>query len=290
MAQLDRATLQALEARLASVNDFSPRLKAFIYGPYGVGKTVTTAVIGSQLLKGTGKKTLFIDTSDGYRALKNHPKILPYVDAMPFTSLGAINKVVEAIASRQGKFANYGAIVLDEISTMTERHLISIQAKRYGGTNPDEMPPADWDDYRRLVTHMKGVMQFMYEDAGLHVFLVTHEKQEVKDNIVVKEAKPNLQPSVASAIFGDMDVIARQTSVRKRVDGDWDYVRELQAWPTKTIVAKSRIGGLPFQVGILEFTDAAISWLNREDSDTEIATPNFVNTDEEEEYTIGLDR
>ena len=178
---------------------------------------------------------------------------------------------------------------------MLERHLVALQTKRYEGSlGPDEFPPPDWDDYRKLVTHVRGVMQFMYQDAGLHVFLVTHEKQEIKDNIVVKDAKPNLQPSVAAAIFGDMDAIVRQTATRKRIDGEWTYLRELQSWPTKTIVAKSRIGELPFQVGIKEFVEHIIEWLNRETSGVDVATPDFVATSDkveeyDENYQIGLD-
>ncbi len=274
--------LKALAADFKSVDEFSDRLKAFIYGPKGVGKTVTAAVFGKKLLAGTDKEVLFIDTSDGYRSIQNHPELLEGIRFMPYKSFSRVNFLAQAIAERKAPFDNVGVIVLDEASTMSDRHMLAkIQAERYPDLDVFDYPVPDWPDYRKLAAHWLGLLQFMYADANLHVIMVSHEREKSKDNVIVKDAIPSMTPAVFAPIAQDMDLVVRQTSTQKRIGGEWEYVREFQAWPTKKIEAKTRVGNLPMITDMSTLVKTTIEWLNRDQSAMSVEETGYTYTKED---------
>lgn len=118
---MDSKKLAALEELgVKSTAEIEPYYKGFLYGEYGVGKTVLMAKLAR-------KKLLLVHTDRNYQSVLNHPEVLDKVVFQPYTGISQLAAIAEAVTEKAviGGF-DYGEIDLvgiDTISQIQEEYL-----------------------------------------------------------------------------------------------------------------------------------------------------------------------
>jgi hypothetical protein len=90
--------------------------KGFIYGEYGVGKTVVT---GSCIQK----RGLIIATDRGSDVFYNHPEILDKVEIVPYQGLAHLTAIATAVEEGHPRYSEFDLIACDTISQIQEEYL-----------------------------------------------------------------------------------------------------------------------------------------------------------------------
>jgi len=88
----------------------------FLYGEYGVGKTVVSAKL-------VQRRGLIIATDRGTDALFNHPELVDKVEVVPYNGLSHLTAVAQAIAEEHPRYKEFDLVACDTISQMQEEYL-----------------------------------------------------------------------------------------------------------------------------------------------------------------------
>jgi len=104
--------------------------------------------------------------------------------------------------------------------------------------------------YKPLGDACRKAVEMFQNIAGVHVILVSHER-EVVDHRKVKVIKPGFTPKNNDGLQKLMHLTAHLTNEIKGLGKNTTYDRVVQSHPSALVDAKSRIGGLPpnFQPG-----------------------------------------
>lgn len=108
------------ELGVKSTAEIEPYYKGFLYGEYGVGKTVFAAKLAR-------RKILLVHVDRNYQSVLNHPEVLDKVVFQPYTGLSQLAAIADAITEKAviGGF-DYGEIdivAIDTISQIQEEYL-----------------------------------------------------------------------------------------------------------------------------------------------------------------------
>lgn len=221
--------LEALMARMAPVGSANPYRKVMCYGPPGVGKSV---------FAGTAPKNLFVDVEKGSMSLNNH-KELADVTVLEFKSVRQLELLIEKLAA--GAFGDrFETIVIDSFSELQKRDLDDIVRKAASeDASRNKFLPIG-PDYNINTEHLR-VIASALRDLPMHVIVTAHAKEEKDDATGRVLVRPNLTPKLAGTMAGIFDVVGYMT-----VNGSGESAtRTLQVHPTASVVAKSRVGGIP---------------------------------------------
>lgn len=254
-------------ADMTDIENIETRAKVLIDGPKGVGKTVFVVSFAKAVMaqfSPTDKQELvYVDTSEGYVSLRNHPKLNTKIRVVRYRNLQYLGTLLMAIKAGAPPFDHVGALVLDEFSKMAERDLEEYTLKR----DPEALIP-EWPDYNQSQFRAKMLMKQIYEIPNLHLFMVSHEKDKKNKQGDTILTMPNFNPQFGEVIMQDLHVIGRMTAkaVKNRA-GQAEYTREIQVHPTGLIEAKTRVGGLPVKVSPGELITRTLDWLSNPEAD-----------------------
>lgn len=259
------------------------RIKAMIYGPKGTGKTVFALQYTKAILKkfNEGKqKIVYIDTSEGWVALRNHPGLLDDVIIIPFMSFEHLEVLLTAINRGSGKYAEVGAVILDEFSLMVSRDL----EKTYLTRKPDALIP-EWKDYNIESFRVRRLISAIYVTSRLHLVAISHEKEKKNEEGMVLRVFPNFNPAIGDEIMRDMHVVAYMTAKSVTKNNTPKYEREFQVHPTNRVEAKTRVGGLNVKATPKELLERSVEWLAKggEDLVDAAVVPPLVKAEDAEE-------
>ena len=260
-----RKRLAEMEAEVEDINSKVARFKGMLYGPSGTGKTVLALRLMQAILEGRPKnRIVYVDTSEGWTSIRNHPGLAENVLFVPFKGYDYLETVLFAINANAGKFANVGGIILDEATKMSHRDLerVFVHRSETAKTKP-EAP--EWPDFYRALTRMKMLLTFIYENApDVNLIMVGHEKDKKnKDTGAVVFTYPSFNPQVAEEVKGDLQLLGRVTAKQTGRQGDAQYAREIQVHPTTLIDAKTRVSGLPVKTDAETLIAKTVEWLQR---------------------------
>lgn len=231
-----------------------------IYGGFGSGKTVLAVGLARYLAE--GKEVLYIDSSDGWVSLENHPELIDdgLVTRFPFQSQIELIALAAEFASGNKKLDRFGAVVVDEISSTSDISLDEVIRRAESLTASEQIVDFDpkvykpmGDDNKRFITGIKR--------AGRHLILTAHERVD-KDHRGVKVTGPSLSPQNNKGIQQLMHVTAHMTNEITGEGKNVKYNRKLQAHPSQLVAAKSRIGGLPMKSEPKVFVQAIKEWVD----------------------------
>jgi hypothetical protein len=254
-----RADLQkALEAE--NPTPLTTRTKfvnSFLYGEYGVGKTILAVRCGVA----TGKRVLLIRTDTGTDSLFNHPDLLPHVDVVDYKGLAQLTAVAEAISERltigETDYFNYGAVIVDTVSQVQEEYLDWIlEHFQFTGNHRTVATPRDsrikrelglqdeeitgLPDYHLARNKMRGPVKALIK-APCDVWFIAHLREPSFTDVA--KGKLVRRPTLTETVF---KLIAREVSLMGLMERTGTK-REVQFKTDKKTVSKSRIKELDDQ-------------------------------------------
>lgn len=242
--------LDEIVAMCVTSDELSPFIRAVIYGPFGVGKSVLSAT--------AGKKILYIDSGEnGWTSLLNHPDLRSNIAVrIPFKNVEQLQKLAEAIAADKFPF-DIDCIVMDTVSAMQKIDLDQVMAYRCK-RDPEKDPntPAT-PDYNANNTRMRRMIN-AYLPLQLNFVMVLQDRSD-KDQVTgIVTIRPELPDKLGKAVAQSCHLIAYMD-----MDGmGKDAKRILQCHPTKNLVAKCRIKNIPTKVESPDLREIFSQWNN----------------------------
>lgn len=235
---VDSKKLQAMDELM-----FDPtvgRFKGLIYGDPGSGKTALGASIGDKVL-------YVMADPGGYEALFNHPELGlgTRIETIKYAGVSQLETLADIFDEGGTKFDVFDTVLLDTASNIAslDRDLITkVKMKKKG----DDFAWEDqqWPIYNETTLRITSAfLKLML--APINVVMIAHaQEKEVNGRQVTR---PKFSPEIFAAISGQCSMIAYMTANEAGVDSDGSvkYARKIQYHPTRSIVAKTRIGGLP---------------------------------------------
>ena len=287
---------ELLNSMKAPVEDELQNVTGIIYGDNGGGKTVTAVRLAQAIVELHGRGTdptkgpdiLFVDAVNAWRSLKNHSGILQGLKRLPYAGKEQLDTLGEALKWRPAGFENVKVVILDEMSSMTDRDgdtVLMARSKADASKDPDVLTQPDMgattERMRRVVVKLL--------QQNVSVIFVAHVREDEDKNKGYKVIRPRFMPKFSGTIREGLDFVAFMSAEESGREGsDITYKRQLQVHPSRTIVAKSRVGGLSTIVSPEQFIDGTVKWLKGEVGDSKVDTivddtvPNVSETSDED--------
>lgn len=257
---LDQSMIEALLGTMEDMESLSPNVKGCFYGPSGVGKTVATMQL-AQAITDPGREIAFVDAVEGWVSLKNHPGLTARTKRFKYAGLSQLEALVDAIESGVEPFNKIQTVVIDEFSTVARLDVDTVQKKRAlanpGGKDIDKTTLPDMgvstDRMRRVTTKLL--------QHDFNFLFVSHVRIDKDDATGVMHRSPDFMPKFSKSLKENLHLLGYfQNTESTGTDGEVEYNRYVQVHPTRTIDAKSRIGGLSVHVDIPTLISAIVEW------------------------------
>lgn len=237
----------------SSLGDRDKFVNAFIYGEYGVGKTINACMCAAA----TGKKGLLVRTDTGTDSLYNHPDLLDSIDVVDYKGLNQLtaigNAISESLTIGQTDYSKYGAVIVDTVSQVQEEYLDWILENfQFSGNHRTvatardaklRLPPEEitgLPDYHLARNKMRGPVKALIK-APCDVFFLAHLREPGMMDI--QKGKLVRRPTLTETVF---KLIAREVSLMGLMEREGSK-REIQFKTDKKTVSKSRIKELEGQ-------------------------------------------
>lgn len=260
--------LERLRASMEELADARPNILAMIYGDSGVGKTVG-AVQMAQDITGEYGRIMYIDTAQGWVSLLNHPELKARIDRMRYVNLNQLDALGEAIRNGEGGFGQYKTIVFDEASSAADTTLDDVLKYRSSLDRSKDPDTPTQPDYNTATNRIRKSFFDLLTIPNTNVIFVAHARKD-KDNRMVEVTSPSFLPKLSGKIRQPLHLVAHLSGNEVN---EKEYRRIYQVHPTRTIQAKTRIGGLEPQVSYEELIDKIKGWMGGTVPDAEPNVP-----------------
>lgn len=259
----------ALMGKREQLSDKVPYFKCLIYGDSGAGKTVTAMQI-AQAITPPGKTIEFIDFLEGWVALLNHPGLTARTNRQQYEGLSQLEYLAKFIKMGIEPFDKIGTVILDEWSSMTQTDLdVVLKSRADKDRSKDPNAPTQPDFYANTERSRRAITELM--QANINVICVGHIREDKLSNGIVRQG-PAFMPKFSEKFRQMLHLVANLNAEEfLDADGNPEYRRFLQVHPTRSISAKTRIGGLPLSVNTETLIPAIIEWMRGEREDEETA-------------------
>jgi hypothetical protein len=246
---VEKKRLDALMSSIFDLNEARKHItfKGLIYGDPGAGKTVLASSIGERVL-------FVVADPDGWQSLLNHPKLGlgTRITPMQYHGLSQLEALADAFTEGGTDFDQYDTVVLDTLSNIADLDKgVVIKEKQKKKGDSFDFEDQQWPIYNQTSLRVKDALLKLFL-APVNVVATAHAREvELKGGTVttagVKQLRPKFSPEIFAAINGYCSLIGYMTANEAGVDSDGSikYKRLIQYHPTRSIVAKTRIGGLP---------------------------------------------
>lgn len=270
-----------LDSMKSPVDEDAPQnVTGIIYGDNGGGKTVVTVQLAQAIVDLQGRvgdpdnpEIIFVDAVNAWRSLKNHKGMLNDLKRIPYAGKEQLETLTDAIQWRPDGFKNVKVIILDEMSSMTDRDGDTVLAARvkdtvrFPGKDPDVLTQPDMGATTERMRRV--VIRLLQQEIS--VLFVSHVRMDEDKNKGYPITRPRFMPKFSGTIREGLDfVVFMSADEVGNDDGKIVYQRKLQVHPSRAVVAKSRVGGLNTIVSPDQFVNGVIKWLKGEESDSNV--------------------
>lgn len=265
---VDQNILNALTGSMMDETNLT--FKGIIYGDPGVGKTVLGAAIGKKVL-------LVAGDPDGWQSLINHPELGlgTRIKVMEYQGLKQLEYLADAIVDGAKPFDEFDTINIDTLSHVSGVDLdlvtrVNIDKKGYkGGEKTLENMKFDYTQdmfgvYNQNALRVKAAIHKLFA-ANVNIVATAHTYQRKIRATNTERTEPLFPPAVLAAINANVSMMGYMEANEAGLDSDGTvkYHRKIQYHPTKTILAKTRIGGLPITQDDPNLVPIVEQWLAR---------------------------
>lgn len=242
--------------------------KGFLYGEYGVTKTVTTA-------RCIEKRGLIVGTDRGVQAIFNHPELIDKVEIVEYHGLKHLTAIATAVAEQQLVYREFDLVSLDTVSQMQEEYLdwlndnftYSGENARNKATPTRDAKTADrtlteqeiigFGDYHLARRNMSTPIKTLVK-APVNVMFLAH----LREPSFLEAAKGKLvrRPTLTETVF---KLIAREASFLGLMERNGTK-RTIQFVTDKKTVSKSQIAELDNKIiNADDLPNILMEWRNR---------------------------
>lgn len=271
---------ELLESMKNPLDEEVQNVTQLIYGDSGGGKTVLALQMAQAIRNLYGGEILFIDAVNAWRSLKNHHDLQQGVKRVPYKGKTQLELISQALEFRPAGFENITVVILDELSSMTDKDgdvVLKGRALKDTSKDPDVLTQPDMG---ATIERMRRVIIDLLKIPTISIICVAHERNDEDKGLGFKVTRPRFYPKFSGTLREHLDVVAHMSAKPTNVGGELTYKRQLQVHPTTTTVAKSRVGGMPVYVSPEVFVAQTIKWLKGEEGDStettvlDSSTPN----------------
>jgi hypothetical protein len=272
--------------------DTSGNVTGIIYGDSGGGKTIEALKLAQAICDAYGGEILMIDAVNAWRSMKNHPELhrpkgtTGHVTRVPYAGKPQLDTLNLALRFKQPSVAKFKVVILDEMSSMTDKDgdvVLAARAAADDKKDPDVLTQPDMgattERMRRTVTEL------LKQDIS--IIFVSHQRQDEDKQKGYAVTRPRFMPKFSGTIREGLDFVVHMSADESHRDGDSIvYRRSIQAQPTRLVVAKTRVGGLALHNDPDKFIQGVIKWMKGEVGDSTVdvvvddSDPNAGSTDE----------
>lgn len=267
---------EQLDAVLAKMVDpfedtaANDNVTGIIYGDNGGGKTIEAIKLAKAITAQYGGRILMVDAVNAWRSLKNHPELQGGIVRVPYEGKSQLEIITQAIEFKQPGFDDIKVVILDELSSMTDKDgdvLLAARAAADAQKDPDVLTQPDMG---ATTERMRRVMIAMLK-LPISVIMVAHQRQDEDKNVGYKVTRPRFMPKFSGTIREGLDFVVHMTADESHREGNKIYYsRKVQTAPTRTVVAKSRVGGLDLYESGDRFVEGVIKWMKGEAGDSQV--------------------
>jgi len=261
------ATLKQIMSRMQDMETevISKTFFALLYGSYGTGKTTLIAGIAKSLMKIFGGRTLYLDSAEGFASLDNLPSLKKGVDRISVKDPKELMTIASALKS--GKLKGYSVLLLDEVDSWFEIILHNYVREVTGTLPTEDLPEIEGKHYGPPTAAMLNIINTFKAVDGLHIIMVAHDQQRGKDPKIV--TAPSLPPKLMKGINEKVHIVGLVEAAISK-DG---YIRTVQVNPSKQVVAKTRIGGLPVKIDFKDVPKIVGDWVGSSEMEKALVSP-----------------
>ncbi len=240
---VDQAKLNALNKSMMDPSKVT--FKGLIYGDPGTRKTTLGASIGEKVL-------FVVADPDGYQSLINHPELGlgTRVELVKYQGIAQLEFLAEVFTDGGTEYDRFDTIQLDTLSNIASLDLdVVTREKMKKKGDSFEWEDQQWPIYNQNTLRVRSALLKLML-SPINVVMTAHAREKkIKQSTGVERdvTMPKFSPEIFASISGFCSLIAYMTTSEGGVDSN-DTVRyksKIQYHPTRTIVAKTRIGGLP---------------------------------------------
>lgn len=271
------ATLKQIMSRIQDMETevISKTLFALLYGSYGTGKTTLIAGIAQSLMGIFGGRTLYLDSAEGFASLDNLPRLKRGIDRIQVKDPKDLMTIASALKS--GKLKGYTVLLLDEVDSWFEIILHNYVRESTGTLPTEDLPEIEGKMYAAPTAAMLNIINTFKAVDGLHIIMVAHNQERGKEPRIV--TSPSLPPKLMKGINEKVHIVGLVEAAISK-DG---YVRTVQVNPSKQVVAKTRIGGLPVKIDFKNLPKIISDWVGSDRMEDDLVNPEHDPDPVEEE-------
>ena len=292
--------LQGLLDSMQDLEDASANAKVLIYGESGVGKTVAAVQVAQAILKQKRKKNpkakiLYIDAVEGWVSLLNHPGLTTNVTRFVYQNHAQLMTLAQAFQADVEQVKDFEVIIFDELSTMSKKDLDAVLFARSAADKSKDPDVPTQPDFFANTERMRRLIVMFLGLQNKSIIPVSHLRNDKDDKAGYSIIRPGFMPKFSETLRENLHVVAHMTANEKpSEDGKILYLRQFQVHPTRLVVAKSRVGGLPTHVTVPEFITGLTEWMqgsrpDQDESAIEILDDSAVQVEETDDAFIGIE-
>jgi len=214
--------------------------KGLIYGHPGTTKTTWGASVGDRVL-------FVVADPDGHQSLLNHSELGlgNRVEPIKYAGISQLETLADIFTDGGTKYDIFDTVMLDTMSNIAsmDRDLVTKVKMKQKGDN-FEWVDQQWPIYNETTLRVTAALLKLML-CPINVVMTAHAmEKEINGR---QQTRPKFSPEIFASIAGQCSMIAYMTANNADVDSDGTvkYKRKVQYHPTNSIVAKTRIGGLP---------------------------------------------
>lgn len=252
-------------------------IKALLYGPSGTGKTVAAMHLAMKITP-PDKMIVYLDSGTGADSFLNHPEIMAVVRdpkryrRLQVNAITRLEGLADVMEAGLPPFDNIGCVIGDEYSSMVEADLVQIVKKAAEKNRSKDPEVSENEDY--IKSKFRGTahaLALLRQRA--HVILTAHFRDD-KDKADVVVKSPSFQPKMGGSIREKVSVVGYMFGEERTAkNAEPVYERYIQTWPSRTVTAKTRIGGLPPVTTIEHFIKRVVEYLDSGEPEIEDNEP-----------------